>query len=168
MQPLTTTDIKMAPKKMFHVLLMRYGLFWIIFALAGIVVFVVLGCLLNLKFLILALIWIFMILPILMAFLYFFYGLEPLTAFNCIPHKIFFRSGSLSVRLMDIEDQEIVEAEKEKKDYIAKREDFKEMMSGPGYVLLFFKKIGFLWVPVNAFDNLDSFHTAINTFVNEK
>ena len=69
-----TKEITMSSKKMLWVLFMGYGLPWLIGALVGFVVFVILGIALDYRFLVLALIWIFLFVPLVVAFLYFFYG----------------------------------------------------------------------------------------------
>ena len=83
-----TRELKMPPKKMLGTLYMQYGTYWTLVAFIGLCIFILLGIISDPRFFVLALIWIFLVLPLMVAFLYFFYGMQPLTAFNSIPHKI--------------------------------------------------------------------------------
>lgn len=151
--------IRMPGGKLFSILLWHFGIFWIVAAFAGVVIFLVLGFAINYRFFFLTLIWIFLLVPLVMAFLYFFYAMEPLTVFNSIPHKIIFSDNEVILRMenTDQENGENENLESSQKEYIAKKDDFKYAKTGPDYLILFFNKIGWLWIPVNAFDSIDDF-----------
>lgn len=158
-------EIRMQPKKMLTVLYLNYGIKWTIAGLAGITVFIVLGLALDLRFLILALIWIFLIYPLMIAFLYFYYGMEPLTAFNTMPHKLVFDDDGILVRIIEKENDARAENDEiSYKEYKACLKDFKTIKQGPDYVLLFFGKKGWIWVPPEAFDSFDAYKEAIIDF----
>ena len=138
----------MPSKKLLQILFLQYGIGWTVIAILGIIVFVLLGCLIDFRFLILALIWIFLLLPLVVAFLYFFYGMDPLTAFNTMPHKILASRDSLST-LLTGEDSE--------KEYKVDLNNFKEIKYGVDYAIIFFHKEGWLWLPIGAFTTLEEF-----------
>lgn len=153
-----TREIKMPSKKMLLVLFLESGILWTVIAFAGFVTFIILGFALNFRFFLLALIWIFLLIPLVVAFLYFYYGMDPLTAFNSIPHKICFNDKDIEVKLLVNEGEE-----KESKSYSVDKELFKEIKSGANYFLMFFKQRGWLWVPVESFSSLDECRRVIDS-----
>lgn len=157
---IATKEIKMNSKKMLGVLFMQYGMSWAIAAFAGFILFIILGATVNLKFYMLALIWVFLFVPLVMAFLYFFYGMNPLTAFNSILHKIYFFDDRLSVVLVSENEEE----EAQSKEYTVKKTSFSQLKFGSDYILLFFNKEGWLWVPFSCFDLKDDFNKIITNF----
>lgn len=171
-------EIKMANNKMLAILYMQSGIWWTIAAFIGLAACIVLGFAVDYRFFILALIWIFLFIPLVVAFLYFFYGMQPLTAFNCVPHKIFFEKDHLAIRVCRLKDnpeiQSVEETEEEqskeenKKDFIAPFSLFKEIKSGADYMILIFHKDGWLWLPIYAFDSVDEFKAVIEGFGNGK
>ena len=171
---------------MLSLLFWQYGLFWLGGAFAGFVVFIILGIIFDYRFFVLALIWLFLFLPLVVAFLYFFYGMLPLTTFNTIPHIIIFNQDEVRVRVIPNKNKEKEIEKNDKslnykedraeensgflqeidpsKDFIVRREQFSEMKSGGDYVLLHFKKNGWLWLPVYAFDSFSEFQKTIESF----
>lgn len=96
----------MPPKKMLGILYLQYGTWWSIGALAGFAIFIILGIILDVRFYFLALIWVFLFLPLVIAFLYFYYGLRPLTAFNSIPHSVTLSGKTLHIDFYDVRKPE--------------------------------------------------------------
>lgn len=96
----------MPPKKMLGILYLQYGTWWSIGALAGFAIFIILGISLDVRFYFLALIWVFLFLPLVIAFLYFYYGLRPLTAFNSIPHSVTLSDKTLHIDFYDVRKPE--------------------------------------------------------------
>lgn len=153
--------LKLPPKKLLGILSLQYGKPWFLLALAGIAVFIALGCALDIRFLVLALIWVFLVIPLGVAFLYFFYAMDPLTVFNAIPHKIQF----LEKQLVIVLPSEDPESESPEKRISVNREELRQIKSGADYVILFFGKKGWLWVPVAGFGNVASFKETIEGLV---
>lgn len=153
-----TLEIQMPSKKMLSILFLQYGMPWMVIAIVGLAVFIVLGFLIDFRFFMLALIWLFLILPLVIAFLYFFYGMNPLTAFNSLPHKILFSDSEIKVRIRENTQEE---TEPEYKDYTLKKEHFSRYKTGADYVLLFFKQKGWLWLPVSGFENITQFKNVL-------
>lgn len=165
-----TGVIKMQAKKVLSVLFMEYGITWLVVALVGIAVFLILGFLSDYRFFILALIWVFLFLPLVMAFLYFFYGMLPLTAFNSVPHVLIFSDSSITVRLHDTNQEENDDEPEETshKEYEVNKDLFLHYKTGPDYVLLFFKKNGWLWLPVAGLESFKQFNDILFSFSNGK
>lgn len=163
-----TKEIKMPPKKMLSVLYLQYGSVWTLIALAGVIAFITAGFF-DPRFFFLALIWIFLVIPLVVAFLYFVYGMNPLTVFNTIPHTIIFDDSEIRVHILKETDENPEKKEKgndpadtHDKDYKVSKDLFKCMKSGGDYVLIFFKKIGWLWVPVNSFESYEEFKSTMS------
>lgn len=166
-----TTEIKMPPKKMLSVLFFQNGIIWSLVALIGIILFIILGISINFKFLILALIWIFMFVPLVVAFLYFFYGMKPLTSFNCIPHTVLFNKEEISIRFLKESEGEETQDKEEIQDkietdkiYTLQKDSFSELKKGSDYILLVFKKEGWLYLPVKSFNSMNDFKSLIQDY----
>lgn len=178
-------EIKMSSKKLLSVLLLQYGYPWFIAAFAGLILFVVLGFASDLRFFILALIWLFLLVPLVVAFLYFFYAMDPLTAFNAIPHKIIDQDDKVTVRILpeenpyDTDNSETPESvdnsgsseshgisvgTTHNKDYTVNKNELKEMKRGNDCYLLFFQRKGWLWIPLDAFGDISSLNLFLKNF----
>lgn len=163
----------MPPKKMLTVLYLNHGITWTLFTIIGIVIFICLG-IVDFRFYFLALIWLFLFTPLIIAFLYFFYGMKPLTAFNSMPHKIIFNDNDFIIRFFhdkeiendeessEREDQE--NKEEESKEYTVRNEDIEKIKTGSDSVILISKENGWIWVPFYAFTNFDDLKLCLNKF----
>ncbi|MCH5228469.1 MAG: hypothetical protein J1F12_00560 [Muribaculaceae bacterium] len=168
---------------MLSILMMQYGGVWCIVGIAGFILILLAGFIFDYRFFMLALMWVFLIIPMLIAFLYFFYGMLPLTTFNTIPHKIKFEDSRLIIEFFDVEEWEknssisggkdenedfrnIRYSRSEKKDITLEKDNFKEMKYGADYVLLFFNppEPGWLWLPASSFANGDNFKETLRQF----
>ena len=161
-----TAEIKMPAKRMFSTLFTLNGTLWVSIALAGIILFSIIGAAVDARFFILALIWIFLILPMVVAFLYFYYGMQPLTAFNMIPHRLKFNNEELTVEF--IEENEDGKYHDNRKDYFLKRGECEAVKWGADYLLLFFHKKGWLWVPLDGFESIEAFRDIAQDFMNQE
>ena len=150
-----TGVIKMSSKKMLSVLFLQNGTPWIIGAAGGILIFVLLGVIYDFRFLIVALIWLFLFVPLVTAFLYFFYGMRPLTTFNTIPHRIVFSEYDLTIQFLKdkVDTEETTSIEREYREGYDK---FEKIHSGSDYLLLLFGKEGWIWVPINEWNKVNS------------
>ena len=156
----------MPSKKMFSILFMQNGILWFLIALIGVVIFSIFGIFTDPRFFVLALIWVFLIFPMIVAFLYFFYGMKPLTTFNAIPHKLQFTDNVITIQFFKENENELII--EPSKDYQIRRKDFKEMKRGSDYMILFFNNLWWLWVPISGFDSLPELQKAINPFINQE
>lgn len=156
-------EISMPSKKMLKVLFMQNGIGWTTGALSGVLVCIILGFCFDLRFFVLALIWIFLFVPLVMAFLYFVYGMKPLTAFNSIPHKILFSEDEIIVRLIERKDDEDGEPEVIK-EFKEGTKSFVKIENGPDYILLVSNKDGWLYLPFSGFDSIAELKKAIEIF----
>lgn len=166
-----TKEIKMPPKKMLSILFLQNGSAAIWIALGGIIVFLVLGICVDHRFLFVVVLWLFLISPMEIAFLYFFYGMQPLTAFNTIPHRIIFNPKEIKIIFIPIEkpeqkkedEKDSEEPVQPERNYIIKIDEYEKMKTGPDYILFFFNKKGWLWLPVSSFERYEDFKEVIHS-----
>lgn len=91
---MTTEIFKMPQKSLVSALIVIYGKWYIIMAAAGLAALILLSIILwDIRFVIVTLMYLFIILPMLMAILYINYALSPDIAFNILPHNIFADCG---------------------------------------------------------------------------
>lgn len=164
-----TQEIRMSGNKMLSTLFLLYGIPWIVAAFAGFCVFIILGFCINFKFFILSLIWIFLLVPLVVTFLYFFYGMKTLTTFNCMPHKIIFEDQDIKINISDLNKNQEIETEKNEaplieKSYSINPSLIKEIKTGNGYYIMNSEKKGWLWVPVDAFQSKDMIEKIIKKY----
>lgn len=154
--------IKMPANKMLASLFLNYGKSWTLMAVSGLVVFILLGCAVDIRFLVVALIWLFLFVPLVMAFLYFYYGMNPLTAFNTMPHRLFVSPDKLTVRIIEKEEDKENSIPETFKDYDVSCTDFMNIKIGLTGYLLFFKNKGFLWMPVDSYKSSDELNKVLD------
>ena len=160
---IVSKEIKMSSGKMLSQLYLRDGISWSIVALSGVIVFIILGLTLDYRFYFLSLIWLFLFIPLIIAFLYFFYGMKPLTAFNCIPHQLNFDDQNLKIKIYHREtDQE--EKEFPPTYYTIDYNEFTNLNSGPDYLILVSRKKGWIYLPYKSFDSLIELQEIIKKF----
>ena len=157
-------------------MLFQNGLAWMGVALVGIVVFLVLGFTIDIRFFIVALIWIFLILPLMTAFLYFYYGLMPLTALNATLHKIIFAEDKVRVVILNrIEEEGISMANNpknpveepssaEEKSFIADKNSFMGFRGNSDCLILQFRKLGWLGIPLESLQSPEDLKRIISFF----
>lgn len=154
-----TKVIHLRSGKMMSILFMHSGFPWIISAFIGFLTLIIFGFIFNYRFFFLSLIWIFLFVPLVIAFLYFFHGLKPLTVFNSIPHIIIIDADKLSVKIIR-ENKESESEELTEKEYNINLKELTEIKKGTDYILLFFGDKGWLWLPMDAYGNLLDFKTS--------
>ena len=155
-------EICMSRKKMLSVLFMKYGQPWLWVAITGSLVFIFLGFLVDYRFFILGLIWIFLLLPMLTSFLYFYYGMLPLTTYNTIDHKLFFYDDHILIRFFkentEKDDNKIL------REVTVPIKDSIKISTDTDCIIMQFKEPnkGWLWIPVNGFSSIEDFKTVIS------
>ena len=157
-----TKEIQMPRKQMLGVLFLQYGTLWISVGIAGMIALVVLGFSVDYRFFILALMWLLLIIPMMISYLYFFYGMQPLTAYNIIPHRLKFSRERIDVSFPEKTDEEGRVIGKAREMSISKQE-LQELKPGVDYVILYFRQPnkGWLWVPTSGFSSIEEFKKVI-------
>lgn len=142
-------------------LLFRYAWIWLLslslLAVAGLV----LGVTVDLRWLIAALMIVCIVLPMVLGFFYYFYGLRRGCFVNTVPHRIVVRDDGLVCRLWIKESPESVENESEEdqkpkirfRDEIFPFSAMGKFVIGKDSAIVPLKKpsAGFLWIPADSF-----------------
>lgn len=128
------------------------------------------GIFIDLRWLIVFLMILFLVTPMLMVFLYFYHGLRQSTASNIVEHKLLFTQTGIIFRLFEkAEDEENSEEEKREK-WSVRSEKFYAYDQVTNYktaydgvlLMLTAPEKGFIWLPYNAFHKPSLFQEAIN------
>lgn len=119
-----TSQFHMSQGRMLKVLGLMYGKWWIIAAFTGMTALLTVSILMqDLRWLITALMWIFIIMPMMTAFFYINYSLHPDVAFNVLPHTLCIEGNHILIDIYakdglkdDNGGNESPESENEKRD----------------------------------------------------
>lgn len=84
---------------------MEYGMGWSMFAIGIAVLFSILALTIDFRFWILGLIWVFIVIPFTIFFLFVVYGMQPLTTYNTILHRIIFNPDSIVIEFLPEEEK---------------------------------------------------------------
>lgn len=178
---LETVEIKMSQSAFLNFLFLENGLIWGLVAIGAILGFVIASFFGGFRWLVVALMWLFIVIPMMMAYFYFFYGMKMPTAVNCIEHKITFRQSNCQI-IIPHKKRENETNVSEDHNNIKDPEDFptlqptiidipyssyKEMKLGAGCVYLLFNKPyeGFLWLPSSSFENGSQFNENLDWII---
>lgn len=146
---------------------MEYGIVWAVAALAVAVVISFCAIFFDYRFLILALIWIFIIIPFSVFFLFLIYGLQPLTTINKLNHRLNFLDDSVIVKFNDSEDE--AETPNPIQDWKISNADVAKIKYGTDYVIFFFDgdRKGFLWLPIHGLSSKENMRDVIDNFTDQ-
>ena len=158
-----TKEIRLSPKKLISILLMEYGIGMIAVSLIVAFLLGVSAFIFDFRFFIVALIWIFIIIPMGMFLLFLIYGMLPTTAYNTLPHKIHFEEDALEIEFLgnDNEDDQQGAIKSQRLEY-----NYVDRISiGPSYLIVFFNapRKGWLWMPVASFYSPEDFKSVTET-----
>lgn len=139
----------------FMVMLRRYGMWWLGSVAALAAAGVVAGIFIDLRWIVVALMIVFILTPAVAAFLYFAHGLAPECVVNVVPHTVEFRAGELAVetyRTVTVTDEEGNETETLEPAAVSiiGYKDLGRYEVGFSSVIFTYGK-GFLWIPTDAF-----------------
>lgn len=161
--PVETEMIRMSGKKLTLTLFYLYGSWAMITLILLAVPALAAGIFIDLRWLIVFLMLLFLVTPMLMVFLYFYHGFRQSTASNIVEHKLIFSEKGISFRIFEkIEDEEgekwTLRYEKLYSSDIVN--GFKTSSDGV-LIMLTAPEKGFIWLPYNAFGDKKTFQTAI-------
>lgn len=169
-----TNEIRMSSGRFLPELIFRFGGIWMLSLCIISVAGLALGIVIDLRWFVLGLMLIFVVLPMIISFMYYYYGLRRECYVNTLPHRIRMQEDGLAVTMVfkhrkeekkEDSNQENPEEEtghtEEPEFEITEREEiFPYSMLNPMKVtsdsaMFFFRKPrkGFIWIPVNAFDD---------------
>lgn len=153
----STSQFRMSASNFMMSFIFRFAWIWLLLlsglGIAGLVV----GITVDLRWFIIGLMLIFIILPMIMAFLYFSYGLKKECYINTVPHNIDFGEMGVNVNLtFPSYSEEEEEKQKERTEFF-EYGSMRPFRVGAKSVTIPFKspRKGFLWIPADAFENED-------------
>lgn len=158
-RPFMTLPFSMSGKKYLFRLISEYGKGWLLLGGVTFVSLFILGLTIHFKFLILAFLCLCIVLPLMYSFLYFYYGLQPISVLNSPEHKVFFKKDNLTLTAFfnkkdkkGNQDKSDLEQPSEK-EFELKFSTIKRIKITQDGFLFFFgeKKREFLWIPFTAF-----------------
>lgn len=151
----------------------RYAWLWLLaLSLIGVAGLVV-GIVVDLRWFIVGLMMIMIVLPMLIGFLYYFYGLRRECYINTIPHSLEFGDEGVTVRLCFTENRSAVlndiEINSVDDRHVIEREEFFPynvmlpfQINAKSVIVPFKAPVkGFLWIPSSAFNNEEDLSLAL-------
>lgn len=181
METITTDIFKASGTSISRTMLMLYGKPWIAGAFLLVTPLVVLGFMHDTRWIIVALMAIFVVIPMLLAFLYLYYGMNKVSVINSTSHKFEFKDSGITSYIYklsehihlseDSEENQPADSEyaiETRHDLMAKSEipysKIRGYVVGVDDVTLHTSDSGrgFLVVPLSVFPDKDCFTTAIN------
>lgn len=160
-------------------LLERHGQSWIYCGFLLFFIAVVFGFALDYRIFIVAVLLVCIVAPALLLILYYNYGMKGENFLNVLEHRMELNTDSISLFLKVKGDEEIEEDDEENEGEPVKEEwkvyeypisSFGRYSVGKDYVVFPFKspKEGFLYLPLDAFENQNDFMEAIKMINREK
>lgn len=170
-----SNSFKMRSGRFLSEMIFRYGSWWLIGLSLTAVIGIVFGITVDLKWLIVSMMTIFIILPMVAMFIYYYFGLKREFYVNTVNHRVVVDNYGITMRLefqsakeasSTISTNNAVEhlttAPQDEDLTICRDERFEyEMLKpykiGSDSIIIPFAdgRPGFLWIPVSAFDNSD-------------
>ncbi len=112
--------ISMNRSRLLATLLLLYGWRWLLVLTLAVLVTMFIGILVDVRWAIISLMLIFIATPLLMAYLFFYHGLKPITAINVVPHELAIEEKGVTVI---IPEQIFTEQKGRDKSEYQKRDD---------------------------------------------
>lgn len=106
---ITTDNFRVPLKKVLFYLVLLYGKVWIIISVIGLFLSLLLGMIVEPKWFVVMFIWVCIVLPMLLIFLYFYHGLLPLNAINISPHHITINDDEIIITSIKEEEDKVIE-----------------------------------------------------------
>ncbi len=96
METITTDIFKASGRSISRTMFMLYGKPWLIGTLLLVTPLIVLGCIHDLRWMIVALMAVFIVIPMVLAFLYLYYGMNKVSVINSTSHKFEFKDSGIT------------------------------------------------------------------------
>lgn len=148
---------KMGAGKFAVELIFRYSWIWLLSCSLLAVGGIVLGIAIDLRWLVVALMIIFIVIPFVLAFLYYFYGLRRECYVNTILHRFIVREDGLVCRLYILDSNSENERTYRTRDEFFPYTSMKRFVIGNNSAVIPLRSPakGFLWIPADSFNNTD-------------
>lgn len=150
-----SSEIKLSTKKLLGLLTLEYGLIWILVGIGVSILIWLCALFFDYRFAILGLIWIFIVIPLLMLFLFFIYGMLPVTAYNTLSHKLIFDEEDIRIIFLNKEEEEENKIREETVPY----KNIRKIKYGGDYIIAITEDPykGILFIPASSFEKKDQF-----------
>lgn len=176
MERISTDIFNINAKAISHTLVTLYGKKWFMPTFGVLLPMVLLGAIFDLRWVIVALMILFIVLPMVLAFLFFYYGLDPVSVVNSPPHALEFGDNAITVYIYEMvecsPDTDSSSSSPENKNPDFKTKAIKEIdycgikdfIVGLSQVILrtSVPGNGFLIIPLSAFPDKMQFELAIS------
>ncbi|MDE6299361.1 MAG: hypothetical protein K2M10_06935 [Muribaculaceae bacterium] len=150
-----TEPFRMSGKDFIGIAVGLYSLPWLLPFAFLLVAALIAGVLIDLRWMIVFLMLLFIVLPMIVAFFYFNYGLREVTVYNSVEHRLLFGDDTLSFSVCRGDEEEVV------KEIVYA--DFSGYYTGKNCVVVPLKQKvrGFVWIPVNSFSSFEDFRESV-------
>ena len=165
-----TDKIKIPSKKILSVLLLEYGINYLIFFVIVTFLIGIAAVIFDYKLFVVALLWIFIVIPMGMILLFFIYGMLPLTTYNTILHHYEFDNNNISLIIAPIvEDSEEKQSDLKERRFEIKYEDIKKMKYDSEGIILICDNPnkGVCYLPFASFPDKESLDRVITLLTNK-
>lgn len=96
METITTDIFKASGTSISRTMFMLYGKPWLVGALLLVTPLIVLGCIHDMRWIVVALMAVFIVIPMVLAFLYLYYGMNKVSVINSTSHKFEFKDSGIT------------------------------------------------------------------------
>ncbi|MBD5356472.1 MAG: hypothetical protein HDR88_09670 [Bacteroides sp.] len=176
MESVSTEIFKINRTSICRTMLMLYSKPWLAAIAVVLCPLIILGICIDLRWLIVALMVVFIIIPLILAFAFFYYGLNPVSVINSTYHSLEFETGQIAATLYNApppsgnKNKTGENDSKEKPDYEVRSQakidysDVSDFVVGISDIILRtkFSGKGFLLIPLTAFRDKSHLITAID------
>lgn len=165
---LSIEPFKVPVNKLLLVLIGEFGFYFSLLIIGATLAFIVLGFFLGYRFFVLALLWIFIVVPLICFYLYIFHALKPISAYNSLLHSLEFKDNDLNITIYHMKKGTVMEKgnkieeirdadqeEKEEKTFTIKDFKIDKIKKGSSGISLFFNSPsqGVLLIPYSSFQS---------------
>ncbi len=185
MEPISTDIFKIKGGTISRTMMTLYGKSWILWTLTIMLPFIVAGIIFDLRWVIIALMLLFIIMPMMLAALYFYYGMNRISVINSTYHKFEFSSKSIRAYIYSKElptqiqastSTDTVISDEDKPDYTLRSQIdipysiIKDFVVGMQEVILRtnLNGRGFLLLPLSSFQDKQIFAKTLEIVTTEK
>lgn len=161
---ITTSRIAISKSKMFMAMIGKFAKSVIVLSVLLATIGIAAGIIIDIRWLIVSLMIIFIVIPMLMLIIYFNYGLKPECFINILPHTISFSpSGIEVITYTTIDNENGNEPKTTERKYHFSKAEIKPYSTSANslYIPIGKHDSGILIVPYSSFDSKDSLSTAV-------
>lgn len=152
-----TSRFRVANRRILSILFTRYGLTTAAVCIIALLTLCILGAVLDLRYFILGLMLLFIVMPGLAGYLYYYFGLRPATVANMLEHRVGVDSGGIIVETFPTPTDDDPEPAGVTRTYTPGAESRWSASSGGVTVWPSRRADGFLYIPYTAFGSTDEF-----------